>query len=120
MANSNSYKYWKWGAYLVIIAALFATISFLPLDDLSKELKKWIESLGIWGPVALGIIYVFATILFVPGTILTLVAGAVFGLITGFITVSIASVDWGFARILDRTVLCSRQGCIDGRKQSSF
>ena len=92
MAKSSSYKYWKWGAYLVIIAALFATISFLPLDDLSKELKKWIESLGIWGPVALGIIYVFATILFVPGTILTLVAGAVFGLVTGFITVSIASV----------------------------
>ena len=92
MAKSSSYKYWKWGAYLVIIAALFATVSFLPLDDLSKELKKWIESLGIWGPVALGIIYVFATILFVPGTILTLVAGAVFGLVTGFITVSIASV----------------------------
>ena len=92
MAKSSSYKYWKWGAYLVIIAALFAIISFLPLDDLSKELKKWIESLGIWGPVALGIIYIFATILFVPGTILTLVAGAVFGLVTGFITVSIASV----------------------------
>ena len=91
MANSSSNKYWKWGAYVVIIAALFAIVSSLPFDTLSSGLKQWIESLGIWGPIALGIIYVIATIMFVPGTILTLVAGAVFGLGIGFITVSIAS-----------------------------
>ena len=91
MEKSGSYKYWKWGSYAVIVAALFAIVSSLPLDTLSSGLKEWIESLGIWGPIALGLIYVIATILFVPGTILTLVAGAVFGLVGGFITVSIAS-----------------------------
>ena len=91
MAKTGSNKYWKWGSYLVIIASLLAIISSLPLDNLSSGLKEWIESLGIWGPVALGVIYIFATILFVPGTLLTLVAGAVFGLLVGFITVSIAS-----------------------------
>ena len=91
MAQSGSYKYWKWGSYLVIIASVFAIVSFLPFDTLSKGLKEWVESLGIWGPVALAGIYVIATILFVPGTILTLVAGGVFGLVVGFITVSIAS-----------------------------
>ena len=91
MAKSSSNKYWKWGAYLVILAALFVIISSLPLDTLSSGLKQWIESLGIWGPVALGVVYIIATIVFVPGTLLTLVAGAVFGLAIGFITVSIAS-----------------------------
>ena len=91
MSKPRSHRYWKWGSYAVIIAALLAIVSFLPLDTLSASLKEWIESLGIWGPVALGLIYVIATILFVPGTILTLVAGAVFGLLGGFITVSIAS-----------------------------
>ena len=91
MANSSSNKYWKWGAYVVIIAAMFAIVSFLPFKSLSVTLQDWIESLGIWGPITLGAIYVVATILFVPGTILTLVAGAVFGLGIGFITVSIAS-----------------------------
>ena len=91
MAKSSTNKYWKWGSYAVILAALFAIISSLPLDTLSSGLKQWVESLGIWGPVALGVIYIIATIIFVPGTLLTLVAGAVFGLAIGFITVSIAS-----------------------------
>ena len=91
MAKSSSNKYWKFGAYAVILGSLLAIISALPLDTLSSALKQWVESLGIWGPVALGVIYVIATIVFVPGTILTLVAGAVFGLGIGFITVSIAS-----------------------------
>ena len=91
MSKSNSNKYWKWGAYLAIIAALFAIISSLPLGTLSSGLEEWVESLGIWGPVALGLIYIVATVIFVPGTLLTLVAGAVFGLAIGFITVSISS-----------------------------
>ena len=91
MAKPSSHKYWRWGAYVAIIVALLAIVSSLPLETLSSGLKEWIESLGIWGPVALGVIYVIATIFFVPGTILTLVAGAVFGLVGGFITVSLAS-----------------------------
>ena len=90
-SKSKSNKYWKWGAYLVILVSLFAIISSLPLNSLSSALKDWIDSLGIWGPITLGLIYIIATIIFVPGTLLTLVAGAVFGLGLGFITVSIAS-----------------------------
>ena len=91
MAKSGTNKYIKWAAYAVIAAALLATISFLPLKQWSSSLQDWVESLGVWGPVALGLIYIVATVVFVPGTLLTLVAGAVFGLVVGFITVSIAS-----------------------------
>ena len=50
-----------------------------------------IETLGPWGPVLFVVLYVVATVLFLPGSILTLGAGAVFGLPTGVITVSVAA-----------------------------
>ncbi len=54
-------------------------------------MNDWIAGLGIWGPVVLGLVYVVATVLFVPGTILSLAAGAMFGLGVGVVTISIAS-----------------------------
>jgi uncharacterized membrane protein YdjX (TVP38/TMEM64 family) len=41
--------------------------------------------------VATVLIYIVATVLFVPGSIITLGAGALFGLLPGFITISIGS-----------------------------
>lgn len=43
----------------------------------------WVDSLGLWGPVAFAAGYVAATIAFVPGLLLTMAAGAIFGLARG-------------------------------------
>jgi uncharacterized membrane protein YdjX (TVP38/TMEM64 family) len=43
----------------------------------------WVEGLGVWGPVAFILGYIVATVAFVPGLILTLAAGALFGLARG-------------------------------------
>jgi len=56
-----------------------------------SRLKDWIDGLGYCGPLALGVIYVVATICFIPGTILTLAAGALFGLWVDLAVVSVAS-----------------------------
>jgi uncharacterized membrane protein YdjX (TVP38/TMEM64 family) len=50
-----------------------------------------IRGLGPWGPVIFVGLYVLATVLFLPGFILTLGAGAVFGIVHGFAVVSLAS-----------------------------
>jgi uncharacterized membrane protein YdjX (TVP38/TMEM64 family) len=50
-----------------------------------------VEELGFWGPVALGAIYLVAPTLMVPGALLTLGAGALFGVVTGSITVIISA-----------------------------
>ncbi|MBA3271509.1 MAG: DUF547 domain-containing protein [Acidobacteria bacterium] len=63
----------------------------LPTERLVGAAETWIDGLGVWGPVALGAIYIAAALLFVPGSILTLVAGAIYGLVLGTIIVSIAS-----------------------------
>jgi uncharacterized membrane protein YdjX (TVP38/TMEM64 family) len=52
----------------------------------------WVDRLGIWGPIVFIVGYAAATVAFVPGSILTLAAGAVFGLGKGVLYVFIAAV----------------------------
>lgn len=52
----------------------------------------WIQSLGAWGPAVFIALYVAATVLFVPGSLLTLAGGAIFGVAFGTLYVFIAAV----------------------------
>lgn len=47
------------------------------------QFALWVDSLGIWGPIAFIAGYAIATVAFIPGSILTLAAGAIFGLVKG-------------------------------------
>ena len=63
------------------------------------------EGLGAWGPFAVALIYIPACVLFLPGSVLTLGAGALFGLVKETIAVSIGStLGAALAFILGRTV----------------
>jgi uncharacterized membrane protein YdjX (TVP38/TMEM64 family) len=77
--------------FVALIAGLFLAFRFLPVADYLGRLLDWVQNLGAWGPVMLGSVYVVATVAMVPGTILTLGSGFVFGVVVGSITVSIAS-----------------------------
>lgn len=76
---------------VLIVIALFVLVRALPLDRAIDLLKSKVDGLGFWGPLALGGLYVVAALAFFPGSALTLAAGAVFGLVWGTVTVSIAS-----------------------------
>jgi uncharacterized membrane protein YdjX (TVP38/TMEM64 family) len=78
-------------ALLLIVVALLLLMRSLPAAQASAAMKGWISGLGIGGPIVLALIYIVATVLFVPGTILTLAAGAIFGIAVGTVTVSIGS-----------------------------
>lgn len=56
-----------------------------------QSLLRWVPTLGPWGPVAFIAGYVLATVAFVPGSVLTLAAGAIFGLAEGIVYVWIAA-----------------------------
>ena len=43
----------------------------------------WVDGLGVWGPVVFVFGYAAATVAFVPGVVLTLAAGAIFGVVRG-------------------------------------
>jgi len=81
----------RWLSIAVIVIALLTIMRLLPFNQALDVASDWISALGVWGPVVLGLLYVIATVFFVPGTILTLAAGALFGLGVGFITVSAGS-----------------------------
>lgn len=51
----------------------------------------WVEGLGALGPIAFMLGYVLATVAFVPGSLLTLSAGAVFGIGPGVLYVFVAA-----------------------------
>ncbi|MFV1958929.1 MAG: DUF547 domain-containing protein [Planctomycetota bacterium] len=78
-------------AWLGILVNLVLLMRVLPVDRLVEMLAGRVDTLGAWGPVVFGVVYVTAALLFVPGAALTLAVGAIFGLVGGTIIVSIAS-----------------------------
>jgi len=74
------------------------------------QFATWVDSLGPVGPLVFIAGYVLATVAFVPGSLLTLAAGAIFGLVEGVAYVFVAatlgaSAAFLVARYLARTVV---------------
>jgi uncharacterized membrane protein YdjX (TVP38/TMEM64 family) len=81
----------KWLLWPVIIIAAIAADRFFHVQSLLKQALDWIAGLGAWGLLLFILIYILACILFIPGSILTLGAGAVFGIVKGSIAVSLGA-----------------------------
>ena len=83
---------WKWLAILLVVVGLVvAARSFLDVHGLLTGTLRLVDDLGPWGPVLFVLLYVLATVLFVPGSILTLGAGVLFGVVRGSLLVSVAA-----------------------------
>lgn len=89
---------------LAIAAAVIALIALTRgAGEYLAALAAWVESLGFWGPVAFVAIYAVATVAFVPGTVLTLAGGAIFGITKGVSYVFVgAFIGSGVAFLLAR------------------
>jgi uncharacterized membrane protein YdjX (TVP38/TMEM64 family) len=81
----------RWIALALCAALLVVAARWLPLGAWLAELRGWV---GSFGPLAVAVyvaIYVVAALLLVPGTLVTLAAGPLFGLWGGMAAVSVAS-----------------------------
>jgi uncharacterized membrane protein YdjX (TVP38/TMEM64 family) len=78
-------------AGLLLIAAIVATITLVRVGDYATDALDWIRGLGFWGPALLVVAYVVACLLFIPGLLLSIGAGFVFGVPLGTATVSVGS-----------------------------
>jgi uncharacterized membrane protein YdjX (TVP38/TMEM64 family) len=78
---------------LALVAALAGALVLAGrrAAGLVPAFSAWVEGLGIWGPVVFILGYAVATIAFVPGSLLTLAAGAIFGLVEGTLLVLLAA-----------------------------
>ena len=92
----------------VVLAAIAVGRAF-PVDEWLETVKSHVAGMGAWGPIAYGLFYVAAALLFVPGSAITIAAGALFGLGLGTLTVSLASTAAAaIAFPLSRTLLRAR------------
>ncbi len=82
---------WRPAALLAAVVTIIVVARLVSVGERLLELRDWIESLGPWGPVAFIAIYVAATVAALPGSVLTVVAGGIFGPVRGVVIVSIAS-----------------------------
>ena len=55
------------------------------------HLENYVQSLGAIGPVVVVLAYVLCTVLFIPGSAITIGSGTLFGLKTGFLVVVIGA-----------------------------
>jgi uncharacterized membrane protein YdjX (TVP38/TMEM64 family) len=82
---------WKGVAIGMGVAAIVVAARLLPVEEWLQSFEAWVKGMGPAGMVLYGAVYVAAAVLFVPGIVLTLGAGYLFGLKWGIVVVSIAS-----------------------------
>ena len=82
----------KWIFIASLLAVFFIFLKKIGVQIYLQNALVWIDSLGFWGWAAFIGIYIFACIFLLPGSILTLGAGVLFGVFKGSFVVSIASI----------------------------
>ena len=92
ISPSESTRFWNPRIFLwaVLIAGILFAARYFGSRPL-RELLQWISGLGSTAPLVFIPLYVVACVLFIPGSILTLSAGFLFGLVRGSIYVSVAA-----------------------------
>ncbi|MEG3843196.1 TVP38/TMEM64 family protein [Microcoleus sp. herbarium14] len=73
------------------IALLILATKSSYVQELLRTVLIQIEYLGVWGPVAFIVTYNLATVLFIPGSVLTLGGGVLFGWWWGSVYVFVAA-----------------------------
>ena len=83
---------WKTIAVLGAVIGIFAAFKFLIPKEFWDNLRDWIDSLGHWAPIAFIIIYIVASVILAPCSLLTIASGFIFGVVWGTVWVSVGSV----------------------------
>lgn len=85
----------SWGKIVLVVVLIGIILLAARVFDVHILLSKalsYINDLGIWGVFFFILLYIFATVFFLPGSVLTLGSGVLFGLFKGTLVVSVASI----------------------------
>ncbi len=93
MSNSDKSKQLVFKIISVVSVLLFILILIwsLPVTDWLNQFNNWVKDLGPIGFVVFSLTYIILTVLLIPGSVLTIGGGFIFGLIPGFLTVSFSA-----------------------------
>jgi uncharacterized membrane protein YdjX (TVP38/TMEM64 family) len=94
---------------VVILAAVVVAFRVLPVAQWLGAFRAWVGELGFLGYVLYALVYAVCIVFFIPGSILTLGAGATFGVVRGTVVVVIgATLGATLAFIVARTIARKR------------
>ncbi len=65
------------------VGALAVALWLLPVKGYLVSALEWTAGLGAWGPIFVALFYIVACVLFLPGSVITLGAGFLFGVPVG-------------------------------------
>jgi uncharacterized membrane protein YdjX (TVP38/TMEM64 family) len=68
---------------LILIGAAVTAAFVYPVGEWLDRVLDRLRQLGVWGPILFSVVYVFASVIFVPASWLTLGAGYAFGVVVG-------------------------------------
>jgi len=84
-------KFGKLLILVLVLAAVLFGIRVLPLREWYLEVESYVRSLGPAGPAVWTLAYIICTVLFVPGSALSVGAAGLFGFTTAFIVVLVGA-----------------------------
>jgi len=92
-----NWRAWRWetiGSYVLLAVVLAAAILFLgdELEDHVRSFEGWLNGLGPWALVMAVLLYAACAVVFIPDTLLGLVAGAAFGFSQGILVAALGSL----------------------------
>jgi uncharacterized membrane protein YdjX (TVP38/TMEM64 family) len=100
----------------VIVAWRLGAFQFVSLDNLDR-LIDWFSGLGAWGPVAFVLVWIVASVFFLPGLPITIAGGLVFGAFWGTVWTTIgANLGAAAAFVVGRYLA---RGMVERRMESS-
>lgn len=70
------------GAFVLLVAAIAFAVSYRGAFGV-EVLEAWVQRFGVAGPLVFMAVYALGTVLFFPGSVLTLAGGALFGPVWG-------------------------------------
>lgn len=91
MPEGKSERSWMRIALGIAVVAALVVLG-RQLGAALPRFAAWVESLGPWGPLVFIVGYAAAVVAFVPGSLLTLAAGAIFGVAWGVVWVFAAAL----------------------------
>jgi uncharacterized membrane protein YdjX (TVP38/TMEM64 family) len=106
VAERKALPYLKIIIGILILAAIIVTFRVLPVADWLKAFQEYVRGAGPIGYVVYALVYAICCVLFIPATVLTIGAGAIFGVVAGsIVVVAGATLGATLSFLLARTVM---------------
>lgn len=83
--------WWRPVLFISVVIVLLVLVRVFGVAERMGDLRDWLKELGPWGPLVFVLLYIIAVVAAIPGSALTVAAGALFGSVVGTVLVSAGS-----------------------------